>query len=181
MPLDDLSDPLLDHKSNVLATMYNRTIVQIVSPLVPRLRQTIFPFGMTSFHPSLALMPSEKTGGFTPTAAETITISSIVVFFSNMRVTLWTLNLVNMATMPHTDVGNHACSAAAPMANRVARNTTRKIYAISLANREGTTGSGPGKLSRRYHIHIGLPCLYPALARFICPRSRSSNALWSRP
>ena len=44
-----------------------------------------------------------------------------------------------------------------------------------------SSGSGPGKLSQRYHIRVGSPWWYPALARLFCPRFRSSNALWSRP
>ena len=57
-------------------------MVQKVSPLVPRLRQTTLPFGAASFHPPLALIPSEITGGFASTATKTTTPSSIVDILS---------------------------------------------------------------------------------------------------
>ena len=47
--------------------------MQKCSPLVPRLRPTTPPFGAASFHPPLALMPSEKTAGFASTAPKTNT------------------------------------------------------------------------------------------------------------
>ena len=59
-------------------------IMQKFSMLMPRLRQTTLPFGAASFH--LALMPSEKTGGFTSTATKTIFPSSIVGILSLLRV-----------------------------------------------------------------------------------------------
>ena len=54
--------------------------MQNFSPLRPRLRQTTLPFGAASFH--LALMPSEKTGGFASTATKTTIPISIVGFLS---------------------------------------------------------------------------------------------------
>ena len=51
--------------------------MQRFSPLVPRLRQTTFPFGGASFHPPLQLIPSYKTGGFASTATKTTAPSSI--------------------------------------------------------------------------------------------------------
>ena len=53
-------------------------------PLLPRLRQTTLPFGAASFH--LALMPSEKTGGFASTATKATIPSSIVGLLSLLRV-----------------------------------------------------------------------------------------------
>ena len=44
--------------------------MQKFSPLVSRLRRTTLSFGAASFHPPLALMPSEKTGGFDSTATK---------------------------------------------------------------------------------------------------------------
>ena len=109
--------------------------MQKVSPLLPRLRQTNPPFGAASFH--LALMPSEKTGGFASTAAKTIIPSSIVGILSLLRVAACTLNLANLVTMTHTDVDKHAWSATAETTTLIAR-TTRKIDAIFQFNREGT-------------------------------------------
>ena len=54
------------------------------SPLLPGLRRTTHPFEAVSFH--LALMPSEKTGGFAGTATKTIVPSSIVGILSPLRV-----------------------------------------------------------------------------------------------
>ena len=51
-------------------------IVQTVSPLIPRFRQTTLPFDAASIH--LALMPSEKTEGVASTFTKT-TIPSIIV------------------------------------------------------------------------------------------------------
>ena len=59
--------------------------MQKASPLVPCLRPTTLPFGAAFFHPSLALMPSEKTVGFASTATKTTTPSSIVGILSLMR------------------------------------------------------------------------------------------------
>ena len=53
-------------------------------PLMPRLRQTTLRFEAFSFH--LALMPSEKTGGFASTATKTTIHSSIVGTLSLLRV-----------------------------------------------------------------------------------------------
>ena len=57
--------------------------MQKISPLRPRLRQTTFPFGVASFH--LALMPSEKPGGFASTATKTTIPSSILGILSLLR------------------------------------------------------------------------------------------------
>ena len=111
--------------------------MQNFSPLMPRLRQTTLPFGAASFH--LALMPSEKTGGFASTATRTTIPSRIVGILSSLRVAAWTLNLANFATMTHTDVDKHSWSATAETTNLLARRTTRKIVAIFQVNREGTT------------------------------------------
>ena len=102
--------------------------MQKVSPLRPRLRQTTLPFGAASFH--LALMPSEKTGGFASTATKTTIPSSIVGILALLRVAGSTLNLANLATMTHTHVDKHAWSATAETTNLLARTTTRKIVAI---------------------------------------------------
>ena len=59
--------------------------MQNVSPLVPRLRKTTLSFGAASFHPPLALMPFEKTGGFDSTARETTTPSSTLDILSLYR------------------------------------------------------------------------------------------------
>ena len=58
--------------------------MQKVSPLRPRFRQTNLPFGAVSFH--LALMPSEKTGGFASTATKTTIPSRIVGILSLLPV-----------------------------------------------------------------------------------------------
>ena len=82
-------------------------------------------------------MPCEKTWGFVLTATETTAPSSVVGILSLMRAA--TLNLVNLATMPRTGVGNHAWSATAETANILAQTTTNKIVTIIQVSREGTT------------------------------------------
>ena len=57
--------------------------MQIFLPLMLRLRQTSFPFGAASFH--VALIPSEKTGGFALTATKTTIPSSVAGIFSLLR------------------------------------------------------------------------------------------------
>ena len=57
--------------------------MQKFSPLLPRLRQTTLPFEAASFH--LALIPSEKTGGFASTATKTTIPSSTVGVLLLMR------------------------------------------------------------------------------------------------
>ena len=69
--------------------------------------------------------------------------------------------------MTHTDVDQHAWSATTETTNLLTRTTTRKIVAIFLVNRRHLSGSGPGRLSQRYHIHVGSPmvvsCARPPL------------------
>ena len=141
---------------------------------MPRSRQTILPFGTASFR--LALMPSETTRGFASTATKTTIPPSIAGILSLLRVAASTLNLANLATMTHTDVDKHAWSATAETINLIAR-TTRKSSPSFRSIARVTPGSGPGKLSQRYHIHAGSRWWYPALAHLFCPRSSCSNAL----
>ena len=84
-----LSCPSMIHLTLGLTTHgtaghWNSIIMQKFSPLLPRLRQTILPFGAAAFH--LALMPSEKTGGFASTATKTTIPSGIVGILSLLRV-----------------------------------------------------------------------------------------------
>ena len=58
--------------------------MQKFSPLVSRLRQATLPSGAASFH--LALMPSEKNGGFASSDTKTTIPSSIVGILSLLRV-----------------------------------------------------------------------------------------------
>ena len=101
------------------------------------------------FHPPLTLIPSEKTGGFASTATKSTTPSSIVGILSILRAVVWTVNLTNLATMTHTDVGKNAWSATAETGNLLARTTTRKIVAIIQVNCEGTTRIMASKPSQR--------------------------------
>ena len=85
--------------------------MQKVSPLVSRLIPTTSPLDWTLFHPPLALLPSEKTGGFALTVMKTTTLSNIVGIHSTihsfMKAAISTLSLTKLATMTRTGVGKH--------------------------------------------------------------------------
>ena len=81
MPIDDSSDTWLDHTSNCWP-LKERHYAEGFT--VKASFKTDLPFGAASFH--LALMPSEKTGGFASTDTKTTIPSSIVGILSLMRV-----------------------------------------------------------------------------------------------
>ena len=82
MPIDDSSDPWLDHTSNCwpLEEHHYAKVFAVKASF----KKTTLPFEAASFH--LALMLSDKTGGFASTATKTTIPSSIVGILSLMRV-----------------------------------------------------------------------------------------------
>ena len=84
MPIDDSSDPCLDHTSNCwpLEEHHYAEVFAVSASC----KTDYPPLWSGFFHPPLALMPSGKTGGFASTATKTTIPSSVVGILSLLRV-----------------------------------------------------------------------------------------------